>query len=131
MWTEITSTSNRVYKHIKALNLKNYRDKNREYLIEGIRLVNDAMESNAPVKLIAVSEDFLKSAAAEAVMQSADKYGIRVYKMADRLFKELTNTETPQGIMGIVGAYDYNLEDIPISNPGFFVFCDHVRTREI
>ena len=39
----ITSKSNELIKHIKSLHQKKYRDEYKEYFVEGIKLVNEAI----------------------------------------------------------------------------------------
>ena len=46
----ITSKDNETIKHIRKLKEKKYRDEYGEYVIEGIKLINEAIKENANVK---------------------------------------------------------------------------------
>ena len=48
----ITSKDNDFVKHIKKLKEKKYRDINKEYIIEGIKLIKEAIEEKAEIKQI-------------------------------------------------------------------------------
>ena len=48
----ITSKDNETIKHIRKLKEKKYRDEYGEYVIEGIKLINEAIEENAKIKTI-------------------------------------------------------------------------------
>ena len=50
----ITSKDNEIIKNIRKLKEKKYRDANNEYLIEGIKLIKEAVEEKAKIKLIVV-----------------------------------------------------------------------------
>jgi len=127
MWVEITSNSSKMCKHVKALHLKNYRDKKKEYVIEGFRLVKDALESNAPVKSIMVSDSFVSNAISEEILKEISGRNISIYKVSDNILKDISDTETPQGIVGVVAAPQQTIKDIHICGDSLFVLCDCVQ----
>ena len=53
----ITSKDNEIIKNIKKLKEKKYRDQTGEYIIEGIKLVAEAITENAKISKIVVCED--------------------------------------------------------------------------
>lgn len=53
----ITSKDNETIKHIRKLKEKKYRDEYGEYVIEGIKLINEAIEENAKIKTILVCDN--------------------------------------------------------------------------
>lgn len=42
----ISSKGNELIKHIKKLKDKKYRDENNEYIIEGVKLIEEAVKKN-------------------------------------------------------------------------------------
>ena len=48
----ITSKENEFIKHVKKLRDKKYRDITNSYIIEGIKLVEEAIQENAIIKQI-------------------------------------------------------------------------------
>lgn len=52
----ITSTSNKIYKHVKSLYKKKYRYKCNEFIIEGYKLYEEAIKSNLNIKQIILRE---------------------------------------------------------------------------
>ena len=48
----ITSKDNETIKHIRKLKEKKYRDEYGEYIVEGIKLINEAIEEKQNVKTI-------------------------------------------------------------------------------
>jgi len=53
----ISSKDNEQIKYIKKLKDKKFRDETKEYLVEGIKLVKEAIEENVTIKMIVVCED--------------------------------------------------------------------------
>ena len=53
----ISSKDNETIKYIKKLKEKKYRDETNCYIIEGIKLVKEAIEENAEIKYIVICED--------------------------------------------------------------------------
>ena len=52
---KITSKENEFIKHIKKLKDKKYRDINNEYIIEGIKLIQEAIQEKAKIKQIIIN----------------------------------------------------------------------------
>lgn len=59
----ITSKDNELIKHIKKLKDKKERDQSNEYIIEGIKLIKEAIQENAKIKQIIICDDCEKQKA--------------------------------------------------------------------
>ena len=57
----ISSKDNEFVKHIKKLKDKKYRDMNKEFIIEGIKLIREAIEEKAEIKQIVICYNCLDS----------------------------------------------------------------------
>ena len=57
----ISSKDNEIVKHIKKLKDKKFRDQNNEYIIEGIKIVGEAIQEKAKIKQIIICEDCEKA----------------------------------------------------------------------
>ncbi len=97
----ITSKENEVIKHIKKLKDKKYRDIAKEYVIEGIKLVGEAIQEKAPVKQIILCDDCEKNASIpKDLMYEIAKYEC-IY-VTEKVFKYLSEVEAPQGILAVM-----------------------------
>lgn len=97
----ITSKDNETIKKIKKLKEKKYRDQENCYIIEGIKLIREAIQEKANIKLIVVCDDCKQ----EADIESDIKYEIAKYEciyVSEKIFLSLTNVVNPQGILAIV-----------------------------
>jgi len=98
---KITSGENQIYKTAAQLKQKKYRDEQKKYLIEGPNLIREAMQNGGDIEMIIQSEDFNPEEIANAPMAV----------MSSGLFRKLSDTETPQGIMAIVKKKAYTKEE--------------------
>ena len=57
----ITSKDNETIKNIKKLKDRKYRDLNNEFIIEGIKLVKEAILENATINKIVICEKCLEN----------------------------------------------------------------------
>ena len=89
----ITSKDNDLIKHIKKLKDKKYRDISNEYVIEGVKLVAEAIQEKATIKQIVLCDDCEKNAAIA-------KYEC-VY-VTEKIFNYLSEVQTPQGILAVI-----------------------------
>jgi len=97
----ITSKDNEIIKHIKKLADKKYRDQNNCYIIEGIKLVEEAIQEEAQIEKIIICEECAKtSEISKSLMYEIAKYDC-IY-VTEKIFKSLTQVMNPQGIMAIV-----------------------------
>ena len=105
----ISSKENQFIKHIKKLKDKKYRDINNEYLIEGIKLIKEAIQEKAPIKQIIICDDCEKvESIPKDLMYEIAKYEC-IY-VTKKIFEILTNVVEPQGILAIIGKSDLKQE---------------------
>jgi len=112
----ITSASNAAFKHIRSLAEKKFRRQYREYTVEGIKSVSDALRSGRRVKTVVVSEGF------DAL---PDIGGAELVTVSESLFSRLCDTRTPQGIMAVIDMADGAAAELDINKP--YIYCDGVN----
>jgi len=105
----ISSKDNELVKHIKKLKDKKYRDENNEYIIEGVKLIEEAVKENVKIKKIIVCEDTTRTYEIPTnVMLEIAKYEC-IY-VTDKIFSAITQVTNPQGIMAIIEKNKENQE---------------------
>lgn len=93
----IYSTDNRIYKHVKALETRKYRDKTGCYLIEGPNLLEEAVKCGVMLEYVIFRDDCKD---AEALTLSLNVKNEPV-TMPGGLFQKLSQTEHGQGVLGV------------------------------
>lgn len=123
----ISSKENDIIKHIKKLKDKKYRDISNQYVVEGIKLVSEAIQENAKIKEIVLCEDCEKTEVIpkELMYEIAKQECIYV---TEKVFKFITEVQAPQGILAVIeknnenNQIDYNQDIIvaidDVQDPG-------------
>ncbi len=96
----ITSKDNETIKHIRKLKEKKYRDQYGEYIVEGIKLINEAIEEKQNVKTIIVCDNCNKEALNQNSMYEVAKLDC-IY-VDEKVFNTITEVKNPQGILAVV-----------------------------
>ena len=93
--------NNELIKHIRKLKDKKYRDESNEYVVEGVKLVEEAVKENAKIKQIIVCEDTTRTYEIPThIMLEIAKY--ECISVSDKIFNIITQVTNPQGIMAII-----------------------------
>ncbi len=120
----ITSKDNETIKKIKKLKDKKYRDEENCYIIEGIKLIKEAISEKAKIKLIIICDDCSQNDDFEAEL----KYEIAKYEciyVSEKVFSTLTSVVNPQGIMAII---EKEAEQKNINfNEDLFLILDNIQ----
>lgn len=119
----ITSKDNEIVKHIRKLRDKKYRDESGEFIIEGVKIIEEAVSENAKIKMVVVCEDGLKSEPIkkEVLYKIAKE---KVIYVNDKVFKLLTDVTTPQGILAVVEKPNKNEIDF---SKELFLILDNIQ----
>lgn len=97
----ITSKDNEIIKNVRKLKEKKYRDQQNAYIIEGVKLIKEAIEENANIKQIIVCEDCLKEGCEEQkILYQIAKYDC-IY-VDRKIFGLLTDVVNPQGMLAVI-----------------------------
>ena len=98
----ITSKDNETIKHIRKLKEKKYRDEFGEYIIEGVKLINEAIAEKLDVKTIVICDNCNKTETInQNLMYEVAKYSC-IY-VDEKVFNTITEVQNPQGILAVVG----------------------------
>ena len=97
----ITSKDNEFIKNIKKLKDKKYRDETRVYLVEGIKMLKEAILENAKIQTIVIcDEDYKNNVIPEELNKEIQKYNC-IY-VSKKVFLHITEVTNPQGILAVV-----------------------------
>lgn len=87
----ITSKDNEIIKNIKKLKEKKYRIDS--YIVEGIKMVKEAINENQEIALIAIREDF---------KIDFDTKNTKIVTISNKIFNDISDVKTPQGILAVI-----------------------------
>jgi len=105
----ISSKENELIKHIKKLKDKKERDSSNEYVIEGIKLIQEAIQENVNIKQIIVCDDCDKTESIpKDLMYEIAKYDC-IY-VTKKVFKYISEVQEPQGILAVIEKNNSDVE---------------------
>lgn len=97
----ITSKDNEQIKHIRKLKEKKYRDEYKEYVIEGVKLIKEAIGEKANIKTIVACDDCVKNEEIDPkVMYEIAKYNC-IYA-EEKVFKSISDVQNHQGLLAVM-----------------------------
>ncbi len=106
-----------MFKLVKALGTKHGREENKKFVIEGLRSVLDAAKKNAPIEYIIVKDG----------VNISEELNYPTYNFAPKLFSELSDTRSPQGIMAVCRNIDAKLSDIKGREKSCVILCEALQ----
>lgn len=98
---KISSKDNNLVKHVKKLKDKKYRDEYNEYIVEGIKMLKEAIEENAKIKKIIFCDSFIKNNNLEE-FKDVNIAQNDIICVPDDIFKIITEVGTPQGVLAVI-----------------------------
>ena len=104
----ITSNNNAKIKELTAWQKKaKLRNEDGIYIVEGIRMYREAPENE--VRMVYVSESFYKE---NREKLNLDGWKNRMEILSDSVFKHVSDTMTPQGVLLVMNQKKYSLEEV-------------------
>lgn len=109
----ITSIQNNYIKQVRKLTIRKERYKAKAFLIEGFHLLEEALKSEWEIKRLIIRED-----------TDIPKWGahLPILYVTDHVFKHLSQTETPQGILGVV-----KMQDVKVTKNDKILLLDAIQ----
>ena len=103
----ITSKDNELIKNIKKLKEKKYRDAMGKYIIEGAKLIEEAINEKANIETIVVCEDCMKedTLCRKLVYEIAKE---NIVYVSSNVFNVITDVSNPQGILAVIKRAEKN-----------------------
>ncbi len=119
----ITSASNPKIKRARVLQTQTRQRKKLDaFVVEGVRLVEEALGSQWPVEFI-LYDQTLSERGKALIEGTSTPSGAEAYEITPGLMAEISDTETPQGILAVL-----NLMPLPLPpSPTFVVLADQIR----
>ena len=97
----ISSKDNEIVKNVRKLKEKKYRDLENAYIVEGIKMVKEAILEKAVIRQIIICDDCEKTdSIPKELMYEIAKYDC-LY-VTSKIFKYISEVQTPQGVLAVV-----------------------------
>ena len=105
----ITSKENKAVRYLVSLSDPKVRKKEKAFLIEGIKMVEEALRDNLGVKQV-IAAPSLTQHHGKGVLKLAEHRGVEMFWISERLLDSLSDSKTPQPLMAVVGMREHSEE---------------------
>jgi RNA methyltransferase, TrmH family len=122
----ITSNQNPLIKEVKMLKERKHREDKKLYFIEGIRFVDEAIKENTEIVKVFVSQKLEEINGGKEFLLKIEALNVESYLLTEKLFKEIADTENPQGVLALIRIKTCRIEDLSF-NKGFLVILDTIQ----
>ncbi|WP_373599581.1 TrmH family RNA methyltransferase [Paraclostridium bifermentans] len=127
MIISISSKDNEKVKLTKSLLKSKNRIKESKFLIEGFRIVTQAIDCNADLQYVFINENFEIKEEHKKFLEVLKSRNIKIYKTTNKIFNDFIDTENTQGIVGVVGTKERKIEEILSEDCRFVLILDRIQ----
>ena len=112
-------------KLIKSLGMKKYRKIHQLFVIEGERLVSEAVRSKIIIKQIYINDEFIAKSQHDSLMDLLAENGIITNTISEKEMKGICDTVSPSGILALCKIP--NSFNIDINKSENWLYLDEIR----
>ncbi|MBO3446185.1 RNA methyltransferase [Clostridium sp. CCUG 7971] len=123
----ITAKDNDKVKYTKSLLKSKNRNKESKFIIEGYRILTLAIDCRADLDYVFINEDFENKEEHVKFLDILKDKNIKTYKTTNKIFNELVDTESTQGILGVVNFKPKNIETSLKDENRFVLILDRIQ----
>ena len=98
----ITSSSNPKVKLVRALARRKERYAARQFVAEGVRLIEEAIKASVVPAFVLYTAQIEKDSRARSLLAQVHSLTSDVLEVSDEVLQEIASTETPQGIIAVL-----------------------------
>lgn len=107
----ITSKDNSVIKHLRALSDPKHRNKEQAFLIEGVKMVEEALRDKAGVKMVVASPALVQHHG-KGVLRLAEARSVDIIWISEKLMDAVSESKTPQPVMAVVRIQEHSEDEL-------------------
>lgn len=108
----ITSNKNPEIKFVRSLEMKKYREREKVFVIEGIRIIEDALADGAEFVQIYHSPILADNPRGRELLLQLRARDVKEVPVDEKTFLEIAETEAPQGLLAVVRQPEYELNNL-------------------
>lgn len=123
----ITAIQNPRIKYIRKLSQRGFREKERKLVVEGVRLAEEAFQSNWRTETFVYTEEAVQNERGARLLELAQRKCAEIYQITPTIMRQLSDTESPQGVLAVLWQPDYALADVLLGRPPLVVVVDGVQ----
>jgi RNA methyltransferase, TrmH family len=112
---------------IRDLQRRKARGRRRLALVEGVRLVEEALAAGLPFRGALVAPELGRTARGTALVAELERHAVPVEQTGVRTLQQLADTDAPQGIVAVVEPRTWTADDLALSGDAVALVIDGVQ----
>ena len=127
MQSTITSRDNpKIKEYVRLRDSKSARAAEKKFILEGLRIVEDALRENAPLSAAFMTEDAAEKHG-DTALRLQEKLADNFFVISGEVSKKLAETPSPQGVYVCAGILDKKLYLDKIESDGRFLILNRLQ----
>jgi TrmH family RNA methyltransferase len=122
----ITSKENSVIKHLRSLSDPKHRRNEQAFLIEGVKMVEEALRDNLGVKTVIASPSLVQHHG-KGVLKLAESRSVDVIWISEKLMDTVSENKTPQPVMAVVRMREYSESALLANEAGLIIIAHQLQ----
>ena len=122
----LTSKENKAVRYLVSLSDPKVRKKEKAFLVEGIKMVEEALRDKLGVKQV-IAAPSLTQHHGKGVIKLAERSGIEILWISERLLAAISDSKTPQPVMAVVAMRELSEEALLAHEAGLIVVAHHLQ----
>jgi TrmH family RNA methyltransferase len=118
----ITSKTNRKVKYVRSLYRRSVRQRERRFVAEGVRLVEEMMKAGQEPVFVFHCPGVSSDARALALVERLRSSGVELESVSEDVMRAMADTKTPQGILAVA-----SFPELDARNSHLSLLLDGVR----
>jgi RNA methyltransferase, TrmH family len=122
----VTSKENKAVKFLASLAEPKVRKKEKAFLIEGVKMVEEALRDRLGVKQV-IAAPSLTQHHGKGVIKLAEMHGIPLLWISERLMDHVAESKTPQPVTAVVEMREHSEEALMAHDSGLIVIAHRLQ----
>lgn len=118
----VTSKENSAVRRLRSLSDAKERKKEKAFLIEGVKMVEEALRDEAGVQMVVAAPD-LTQHHGRGVLKMAEARSVGILWISGKLLDSISESKTPQPVMAVVGMREHTEDLLLAHRSGLIVIC--------
>jgi RNA methyltransferase, TrmH family len=131
MHKHISGFSNPTVKYLRSLRDKKHRRRARRFLVEGLRLLEDARESGRVPQMLVMAEGNERAASGHEVLtrlvHAVEERGGEIITTTPEILSKITGKDNPQSVAGVFDEWDTALARLDRSAASIWLVAQALR----
>lgn len=124
--TPLTSKENKAVRYLVSLSDPKVRKKERAFLVEGLKMAEEALRDNLGVKQV-IAAPSLTRHHGKGVLKLAERLGVEILWISERLLDAVSDSKTPQPVMAVVEMREHTEDQLIAHSSKLIVVAHHLQ----